>query len=171
VRGFGENLVNTKDSSPHPPPRDPGGQACGEKVVTTEDSSPHAPAPPAVDALRETGGVSDPAVIVVADLHGLTGRVDELSGLLRDLAAGARTERECVEYRVLTDHDEPGDFVLISSWESEAGLRAHYTTVHYRVYRSEVAPLLARPSDVVVHRVSSTVHALDPNPPDPGLFG
>ena len=115
--------------------------------------------------------MSDPALIVVADVHGLGGLVDELSGLLGDLAAGAATEPECVGYRVLANRDEPGEFVLLGSWESEAGLRAHYATAHYRVYRSEVGPLLARPSDVVVHRVSSTVHALDPNPPDPGLFG
>jgi transposase len=28
-----------------------------------------------------------------------------------------------------------------------------------------------RPSDVTVHHVSDTIHALDPNPPDPAMFG
>lgn len=53
----------------------------------------------------------------------------------------------------------------------ETALREHYDTRHYRHYREQVGLLLARPSDVVVHHVGSTVHALDPNPPDPGLLG
>lgn len=50
-------------------------------------------------------------------------------------------------------------------------LRGHYATPHYRRYRERVGPLLARPSDVLVHRVDTTVHAQDPNPPDPGMLG
>jgi hypothetical protein len=52
---------------------------------------------------------------------------------------------------------EPGEDLIVATWRSEAALRA--------------SDLLARPSDVVVHRISSTVHARDPNPPEPGLFG
>jgi hypothetical protein len=40
-----------------------------------------------------------------------------------------------------------------------------------RTEHDQVQPLLARPSDVVVHHISVTVHAADPNPPDPGLLG
>ena len=57
------------------------------------------------------------------------------------------------------------------SWSSETAMREHYDTRHYRRYREQVQPLLARPSDVVVHHISVTVHAADPNPPDPGLLG
>ena len=46
-----------------------------------------------------------------------------------------------------------------------------YRTNAYRYYREQVGPLLARPSDVVVHRVAATVHALDPGPPDPAKLG
>lgn len=90
--------------------------------------------------------------------------------MLRDLATGSLTEPGCISFRVLAG-DEPGEVVLLSSYVDEAALRAHYATTHYRRYRGEVGPLLARPSDVVVHRVRETVHARDPNPPDPGLFG
>ena len=67
--------------------------------------------------------------------------------------------------------EEPGELVLLASWTSESALRAHYATAHYRRYRELVGPLLARPSDVVVHHIASTMHALDPNPPDPGELG
>lgn len=42
---------------------------------------------------------------------------------------------------------------------------------HYRRYREQVGLLIARPSDVAVHHLETTVHALDPNPPDPGELG
>jgi quinol monooxygenase YgiN len=109
-------------------------------------------------------------VILVADVHGLVGREAELRGLLSQLAAGTRAEPECVSFRVL-DGEDPGDIVVLAAWASEAALRTHYGTAHYRRYRDQVGPLLARPSDVVVHHVSTTVHARDPDPPDPGMLG
>jgi quinol monooxygenase YgiN len=114
--------------------------------------------------------MSDPGVILVADVHGLVGRGPELRAFLTELSDGARQEPDYVDFRVLAA-DDPGDFVLLAAWTSESALRAHYDTTHYRHYREHVGPLLARPSDVVVHRIAATVHARDPNPPDPGELG
>jgi quinol monooxygenase YgiN len=96
--------------------------------------------------------------------------MDELRELLADLTRGTLAEPECLGYRVLTGEDAT-ECVLIGTWTGEAGLRAHYGTEHYRRYRENVGPFLARPSDVTVHYVSQSVHASDPNPPDPGLLG
>ena len=114
--------------------------------------------------------MSDPTRLLVAELHGLAGRREELQALLDELADGARAEGGCLTFRVLAA-EEPGDFVLLSSWSSEADLRSHYATPHYRRYREQIGPLLARPSDVVVHHLEASLHALDPNPPDPGELG
>jgi len=114
--------------------------------------------------------MSDPGLLLVAELHGLVGRQSELHELLDVLADGARGESGCSSFRVLAA-EEPGEWVLLAAWRDEAALRAHYATPHYRRYRDAVGPLLARPSDVVVHRLDGTVHALDPNPPDPGMLG
>lgn len=114
--------------------------------------------------------MSDPRVLLVAEVHGRAGLADELQTALDELVRGALGELECVGYRVLTD-DAPSEYVLFGAWSSEAGLRAHYETRHYLRYRDQVGPFLARPSDVLVHHVSKTVHAHDPNPPDPGLLG
>jgi len=54
----------------------------------------------------------------------------------------------------------------------ERGRATH--ALHHRPlprYRERVGPLLARPSDIVVHQIAATVRALDPNPPDPGMLG
>jgi quinol monooxygenase YgiN len=114
--------------------------------------------------------MSDPTVLMTADLHGLTGRLPELRALLADLAGGSRGEPGCEGFRFF-DAEQPGDIFLLSAWADEQALRAHYETPHYRRYRAAVGELLARSSDVTVHRVSANIHALDPNPPDPGMLG
>ena len=110
------------------------------------------------------------ARLTVAELHGLAGRRRELAELLAQLAAGARTEAGCREFRV-AELADPGEFLLIGAWDDEAALRAHFAAPHYRRYRDAVGELLARPSDVTVHHVSQTVHAIDPDPPDPARLG
>jgi quinol monooxygenase YgiN len=114
--------------------------------------------------------MSDPTVLMTADLHGLAGRAPELRALLTELADGTRSEPGCESFRFF-DAEEPGDVFLLSGWADEQALRDHYQTPHYRRYRAAVGELLARPSDVTVHRVSQNVHALDPNPPDPRMLG
>jgi quinol monooxygenase YgiN len=114
--------------------------------------------------------MSDPTVLMTADLHGLAGRLPELRAALADLAEGSRGEPGCESFRFF-DAEELGDVFLLSAWADVRALRDHYRTPHYRRYRAAVGELLARPSDVTVHRISENVHALDPNPPDPGMFG
>jgi quinol monooxygenase YgiN len=114
--------------------------------------------------------MSQGGVVLVAHMHGQVGRLAELRALLADLAADARRDPGCESYDVAFP-DEPGECLVVSSWKSEASLRAHYRSDAYLSYRSRVGELLTRPSDVVVHHVSATVQARDPNPPDPSLLG
>jgi quinol monooxygenase YgiN len=114
--------------------------------------------------------MSERGVVLVARLHAQVGRLAEVKELLGDLAAGARRDPGCHSYEVAF-MDEPGECLLVGSWDGEAALRAHYRSDAYLRYRSRVGELLTRPSDVVVHHVSASVHARDPNPPDPSLLG
>jgi quinol monooxygenase YgiN len=110
------------------------------------------------------------SVLLVAEVHGRSGLEPQLRALLRELSDASCAEPQCRDFRVLLA-EEPAEFVRLGAWDTEAAMREHYDTSHYRHYRDQVQPLLARPSDVVVHHVSTTVHAVDPNPPDPGLLG
>jgi quinol monooxygenase YgiN len=112
----------------------------------------------------------DPGLLLIAEIHGLVGLRDELLNVLGELMAGSHEEPDCVSFRVLAA-EEPGDFLMLAAWAHEQSLLAHYETPHYRRYREQVGALLARPSDVVIHHISQTTHALDPNPPDPGKLG
>jgi len=120
--------------------------------------------------METSDGTSEPGVMLDASLHGLVGRHAELDALLSDLASATRAEPGCRSYRILRG-EEPGEIVLLSVFADQEALRAHFATPHYRRYREQVGPLLARPSDVIVHYLSSSVRALDPNPPDPGMLG
>ena len=108
--------------------------------------------------------------LLIAEIHGLAGRADELEQVLAELSEGAHREDGCLLFRTLRD-DAPGEFVVLSSWRDEGALRAHYTGGPYQRYRAAVTELLARPSDVTVHHVEQSVHAIDPDPPEPALFG
>jgi quinol monooxygenase YgiN len=108
--------------------------------------------------------------LLISEMHGLAGRADELEGLLNDLAEQGRRESGCLRYSILRRQDV-GEFVVVAHWRDEAALREHYHGAPYARYRAAVGELLARPSDVTVHHVAETIHALDPDPPDPGLFG
>ncbi len=109
-------------------------------------------------------------MILIARLHGLVGGDRELRALLYELRDATRAEAKCKGFDVLADPD-PGELVLLMSWQDETGLRDHYDTTHYLRYREHVGPLLARPSDVVIHHISATQRVRDPNPPEPGMFG
>jgi quinol monooxygenase YgiN len=114
--------------------------------------------------------MSHAGVILIGEMHGLVGRHAELEQLLAELAARTREDPDCLGYHVAS-LQEPGEYLVVATWRHEAALRAHYSAPAYARYRGAVGELLARPSDVVVHRISSTVHARDPNPPEPGMFG
>ncbi len=109
-------------------------------------------------------------MILVAHLHGLVGRERELRALLAELRDATRGEAKSTGFEVLAQA-EPGELVLLMSWQDESGLRDHYRTPYYLRYREHVGPLLARPSDVVIHHISATQHVRDPDPPEPGMFG
>jgi quinol monooxygenase YgiN len=110
------------------------------------------------------------AQLLLAEIHGLAGRQAELARLLEELAAASRQEPACEWFRVLRPND-PGEFVLLSMWKGDNALRDHYRTSHYERYRMQVGELLARTSDVTLMPISGVIHAIDPNPPDPGLLG
>jgi quinol monooxygenase YgiN len=108
--------------------------------------------------------------LLISEMHGLASRADELARLLDDLAEEGRDQSGCLMFSIFRREDL-GEFVVVAHWRDEAALREHYRGAAYGRYRAAVGELLARPSDVTIHHVAETIHALDPGPPDPGLLG
>src|SRR3954451_15658656 len=106
-------------------------------------------------------------VVAVARMHGIAASHRELVELLRRTAVAARVEPGCRSYDVAEALDVADDFLVVHAWDDEAALEAHYRGAAHQAYQHDVFGLLARPSELVIHRVASTEHPVDPGPMDP----
>ena len=102
----------------------------------------------------------DPSLLVVARVHGVAARTADLLAAARELADASAGQEGCLAHDVLTVPGDPSELVLLSAWRSERDMRSHFASGAYGSYVSAVTDLLARPSDVVVHHVSGTVHPI-----------
>jgi quinol monooxygenase YgiN len=105
--------------------------------------------------------------VVVGDIYALVGRADELVELLHETQEHARSEPGCVAYAFAEVVRDPGHYIVVQEWRDEAALEAHYASQAFRRYQDRVGELLARPSEVRLHRVAQTVQLADPGPMDP----
>ena len=104
--------------------------------------------------------MADPSQLIIARVHGLTARGDDLTAAARELADSCRAEEGCLGFDVLAPSGDGSELVLLSAWRSESDMRAHFASNAYARYVSAVTDLLARPSDVTIYRISSTVHPI-----------
>ena len=107
------------------------------------------------------------SVIIVGEIHALVGRAAELVDLLDETQKRARLEDGCLRYAFAEVVGAPGRYVVVQEWRDETALEAHYQAPSFARYRDRVGELLARPSDVRLHRVAETVRFADPGPMDP----
>ena len=110
------------------------------------------------------GGMS---LVVVGDIYALVGRVDEVVELMRETQEHARSEPGVVTYAFAEVVEDPGHYIVLQEWHDEAALEAHYASPTFRRYQDRVGELLARPTEVRLHRVTRTVRLADPGPMDP----
>jgi quinol monooxygenase YgiN len=65
-------------------------------------------------------------VIAIAELFGISGRRLELATLLERFEALAAGDPGCRRYIFAATLADPSRFVLVSEWESQEALDAHY---------------------------------------------
>jgi quinol monooxygenase YgiN len=112
------------------------------------------------------------SVLMQAEIHGLVGRVAELTEVLLEHAARMRQADGCLMSRAAAPLDaEPGEYLLDALWRDEAAMRAHYATAEYGRYISRIGELLGRPSDVEIHYIERSVHAMADLSLDPARQG
>jgi quinol monooxygenase YgiN len=107
------------------------------------------------------------SVVAVARVHGIASGRADLIALLRRTADAARAEPGCRAYDVAETLDGADEFVVVHEWDDEAALEAHYRGPAHRAYQQDVFGLLARPSELAIHRISATERPVDPGPMDP----
>jgi quinol monooxygenase YgiN len=106
-------------------------------------------------------------VIAIGRVYGIAAAREELLALMRRTAAAARAERGCRSFDFAETLDVPDEFVVAHEWDDDAALAAHYRGAAHEAYREGVFGLLARPSELAIHRVASTEYPVDPGPMDP----
>jgi quinol monooxygenase YgiN len=107
------------------------------------------------------------AVIAVGEMFGISGRRDELMGVLERFERWAAGEPGCRRYVFAAALADPSRVVLFSEWESQEALDAHYRSEAFTEFQLSLDGLLARPSELTVYSVESAVRPTDIRPMDP----
>jgi quinol monooxygenase YgiN len=107
------------------------------------------------------------SVIAVADMFGISGRREELTGLLERFERWAVAQPGCRRYVFTAALADSSRFVLFSEWESQEALDAHYRSEAFAEFQLSLDGLLARPSELTVYLLQSAVRPTDTRPMDP----
>jgi quinol monooxygenase YgiN len=106
-------------------------------------------------------------VVATADMYGISGRRDELAVVLADAQRTAAGRPGCRRYEFAATLSEPDRFVLVSEWEDEAALEAHYASAEFASFQFALQGLLARPSEMKIYTVTTTTRPVASGPMDP----
>jgi quinol monooxygenase YgiN len=91
-------------------------------------------------------------VKVVLKLAARPDKLAEVTALLQHLAAQSRKETGCLDYQVLQNGGDPGDFVVVEEWSGSAALDAHMTTAHVQDAFAQAPALLAKAPERGVYK-------------------
>jgi quinol monooxygenase YgiN len=106
-------------------------------------------------------------VVVIADMFGISGRRGELTTLLERFGSWAGGEPGCRRYIFAAALADPSRFVLVSEWETQEALDAHYRSEAFAGFQLDLDGLLARPSESTVYSAEGSVRPLNTRPMDP----
>jgi quinol monooxygenase YgiN len=107
------------------------------------------------------------AVIAIAEMFGISGRRAELATLLERFGGWASGEPGCRRYIFAATLTDPSQFVLVSEWETQEALDAHYRSEAFADFQLSLDGLLARPSESTVYSAEASVRPLNTRPMDP----
>jgi quinol monooxygenase YgiN len=97
------------------------------------------------------------AVILVGEVFGLGGLREELTDVMLRAQREARAAQGCLRFVFARALDDPDVLLIVQEWSDEAALERHFRSPAHAAYQRDVEGLLARPSQVRIHRVAATV--------------
>jgi quinol monooxygenase YgiN len=106
-------------------------------------------------------------VLAITHIHGIAGRRRELRELMRDTEERTAAGPGCRQYRFAAALDDPDEYVHVQEWATEDAWRAHQRSPAFRDYQRGLFELLARPSEMAIHRGARTTIPEPSGPPDP----
>jgi quinol monooxygenase YgiN len=78
-----------------------------------------------------------------------------------------RAEPGCRRYRFAATLYDPDEYVHVQEWASDEAFAEHQRSPAFRSYQQALFGLLARPSDMRMHRALQTVTPEPSSPADP----
>ena len=106
-------------------------------------------------------------VIAIAEMFGISGRREELAALLERFERWAAGEPGCRRYTFAATLADPSRFVLVSEWDSQEALDAHYRSEAFADFQLGLDGLLARPSELTISSGEGAARPLNTRPMDP----
>jgi quinol monooxygenase YgiN len=106
-------------------------------------------------------------VIAVADMFGIEAAREDLAGLFERFEHDAQREPGCMRYTFAATVADPTQFVLLSEWESQDAMDAHYQSRLFADFQFQLQGLLARPSELTIYSADRAVRPQDTAPMDP----
>jgi len=113
------------------------------------------------------GPVVPDSVLAITRIHGIAGRRDELRALMQATERAVAQEPGCRTYRFAAMLDDADEYVNVQEWTDEAAWAAHQTAPAFRDYQQAVFDLLARPSEMEIHRGATRSRPEASGLPDP----
>ena len=110
-------------------------------------------------------------VLALTRIHGIAGRRSELRELMRATEERVAAEPGCRMYRFAATLDDPDEYLHVQEWASEEAFAGHQRSPAFQDYQQGLFGLLARPSEMKVHRRLRTVTPEPSGPGDPRAAG
>jgi len=82
-------------------------------------------------------------------------RRDEAVRAALAMAEATRKEAGCIAYQFSSDLADPDTIYIFEEWESGEDLARHFQTQHMRVFREQIAGLLAGPPAIKRYSIES----------------
>ena len=106
-------------------------------------------------------------MLTVAEMFGIEGRRAELVALLAASERRSISEPGCRRYTFAATLADPDVFLLVTEWDSQEALDAHYESEAFAEFQFALDGLLARPSEMTVYPITASARPLNTRPMDP----
>jgi quinol monooxygenase YgiN len=99
--------------------------------------------------------MSQEKVTVIAYIEVKPGTEEAFQQHASAVIAATRAEEACINYDLHQAADAPHKFVFYENWTSMAGLDQHAKSAHIQTFRSGIADLIAKPTEITIWKMVS----------------
>lgn len=94
-------------------------------------------------------------VTVIAYIEVKPGTEEAFLKAASAVVAGTRAETACINYDLHQSDETPTLFMFYENWTSMEGLQQHAQSAHIQTFRSSIADLLAKPTDIKTYKMTT----------------